>query len=308
MRLFQDAKFDFLGARRRAYMISGIFLVAGLGSIVLRGGLQFGVDFTGGTLVEVHFTEPTTVGDVRASMTAVALDGAQIQQFGGSNDYLIRVADFQEDGGRSVVEIVKEGLSQAYGPDGEAWSSRTDAVGPRVGQELQRGALMAILISFALTLVYLAFRFEWRFGVAAVAATVHDILIAFGLISLLNVEITLTTVAAILTIVGYSLNDTIVVFDRIRENIRKYRKDAYANLLNRSVNETLPRTVLTSGTTAATLLALFVLGGEVIRPFALVLILGVVIGTYSSIFVASPVLLEIENRSGHATESSKKRR
>jgi len=142
--------------------------------------------------------------------------------------------------------------------------------------------------------------------VAAVVATVHDILIAFGFISLFNVEITLTTVAAILTIVGYSLNDTIVVFDRIRENIRKYRKDAYVSLLNRSVNETLPRTVLTSGTTAMTLFALFVLGGPVIRPFALVLILGVLIGTYSSIFVASPVLLEIEERSGHATESAKK--
>jgi len=165
---------------------------------------------------------------------------------------------------------------------------------------------MAILISFALTLVYLAFRFEWRFGVAAVVATVHDILIAFGFISLFNVEITLTTVAAILTIVGYSLNDTIVGFDRIRENIRKYRKDAYVSLLNRSVNETLPRTVLTSGTTAMTRFALFVLGGPVIRPFALVLILGVLIGTYSSIFVASPVLLEIEERSGHATESAKK--
>jgi len=308
MRLFHDAKFDFLGARRRAYLISAVAILAGLGSIVVQGGLRFGVDFTGGTLVEVHFTDATTVADVRASMVAVDLEGAQIQQFGGSNDYLIRVADFEEEGGESVVDIVKDGLAQAYGPDGEAWSSRTDAVGPRVGQELQRGALMAILISFALTLVYLAFRFEWRFGVAAVTATIHDILIAFGFISLFNVEITLTTVAAILTIVGYSLNDTIVVFDRIRENIRKYRKDAYASLLNRSVNETLPRTVLTSGTTAATLLALFILGGEVIRPFALVLILGVAIGTYSSIFVASPVLLEIENRSGHTTESSKKSR
>jgi preprotein translocase subunit SecF len=254
----------------------------------------------------VAFSEPTSIAELRAAVTLPGLEGAQIQQFGASNDYLIRVPQFEQESGESVVDVVRAALVQEYGPSGEAWTSRSDAVGPRVGKELQRGALMAILISFALTLVYLAFRFEWRFGVAAVVATVHDILIAFGFISLFNVEITLTTVAAILTIVGYSLNDTIVVFDRIRENIRKYRKDAYVSLLNRSVNETLPRTVLTSGTTAMTLVALFVLGGPVIRPFALVLILGVVIGTYSSIFVASPVLLEIEERSGHATESAKK--
>jgi len=306
MRLFHHAKFDFLGSRRRAYTVSAIVLVTGIASIALHGGLRFGVDFTGGTLFQVSFTQPTTISDLRSATTVPGLEGAQIQQFGASNDYLIRVPQFEQEGGESVVETVANALTQTYGPDGEAWTSRSDAVGPRVGKELQRGALLAILISFALTLVYLAFRFEWRFGVAAIAATVHDILIAFGFISLFNIEITLTTVAAILTIVGYSLNDTIVVFDRIRENIRKYRKDAYVSLLNRSVNETLPRTVLTSGTTVMTLMALFILGGQVIRPFALVLILGVVIGTYSSIFVASPVLLEIEERSGHATETAKK--
>jgi preprotein translocase SecF subunit len=173
----------------------------------------------------------------------------------------------------------------------------TDAVGPKVGSELQRKALIAILMSFGLTLVYLAFRFEWRFGFAAIVATFHDITITFGFISLSGIEITLATVAAILTILGYSLNDTIVVFDRIRENLKKRRKDDYKDIVNASINETLPRTVLTSGTTLATLLALFILGGSVVRPFALVLILGVLIGTYSSIFVASPVLLEIEERS-----------
>lgn len=308
MRLFHHAKYDILGSRRRAYTVSAIALVIGIASIAVHGGLRFGVDFTGGTLFQVAFTQPTTISDLRSATTVPGLEGAQIQQFGTSNDYLIRVPKFEQEGGESVVEIVANALAQAYGPDGEAWTSSSDAVGPRVGKELQRGALFAILISFALTLLYLAFRFEWRFGVAAIAATVHDIVIAFGFISLFNIEITLTTVAAILTIVGYSLNDTIVVFDRIRENIRKYRKDAYLGLLNRSVNETLPRTVLTSGTTTMTLLALFILGGQVIRPFALVLILGVVIGTYSSIFVASPVLLEIEERSGHATESAKKSR
>ena len=283
MRLFRNAKFDVLGSRRRAYILSGFAIVIGIFSITVHKGLRFGVDFTGGTLFEVEFSQPTSVGALRDAMSATGLENAQIQQFGASNDYLIRVPLFEQESGESVVESVRSALTQAYGADGEAWTSRTDAVGPRVGRELQRGAFLAILISFALTLVYLAFRFEWRFGVAAITATVHDILITFGFISLFNVEITLTTVAAILTIVGYSLNDTIVVFDRIRENIRKYRKDAYVDLLNRSVNETLPRTVLTSGTTVMTLLALFVLGGQVVRPFALVLILGVVIGTFSSI-------------------------
>ena len=160
-------------------------------------------------------------------------------------------------------------------------------------------------MSFALTLVYLAFRFEWRFGVAAIIATFHDITITIGFISLFNLEITLATVAAILTILGYSLNDTIVVFDRIRENLKKRRKDRYRDILNSSINETLPRTVLTSGTTLATLLALFILGGTVVRPFALVLILGIVIGTYSSIFVASPALLEIERRERRKEEKAR---
>lgn len=305
MRLFQNAHFDFLGSRRRAYIVSAAVLIIGLGSIVLHGGLRFGVDFTGGTLFQVEFSEPTTVADLRAAMSASDFGDATIQRFGSPTEFLIRIAEFESTGEGAVEDGVRAALETGYG---EAWQiTRTEAVGPRVGQELQRGALIAILISFGLTLLYLWFRFEWRFGVAAVIATIHDILVTFGLISLLNIEITLTTVAAILTIVGYSLNDTIVIFDRIRENIRKYRKDDYIDLLNRSINETLPRTVLTSGTTVITLLALFLLGGEVIRPFAMVLILGVMIGTYSSIFVASPALLEIENRSGHGTESSKKR-
>lgn len=306
MRLFQHAHFDFLNARRRAYVLSGVVLLLGLGSIALHGGLRFGVDFTGGTLVQLEFDQPTTVADVRAALASSGYGEAQLQQFGSSSEFLVRIAEFEEGGGDAIENKVDDAITASYG---DGWRiARKEALSPRVGNELQRGALIAIMISFGLTLVYLAFRFEWRFGVAAVIATIHDILITFGFISLMNIEITLTTVAAILTIVGYSLNDTIVIFDRIRENIRKFRKDAYIDLLNRSINETLPRTVLTSGTTVATLFALFLLGGEVIRPFALVLILGVMIGTYSSIFVASPSLLEIENRSGHATESSKKGR
>jgi len=271
-------------------MFSGALVLVGIGSFVLHGGPNYGVDFTGGTLIQLEFAQETSVGELRSILSSAGMENAQIQQFGGSNEFLIRTQDFE-----GIVDEVSRVLHESYGVDGFTMS--TDAVGPKVGSELQRKAGIAILMSFALTLIYLAFRFEWRFGVAAIIATFHDITITIGFISLLNIEITLATVAAILTILGYSLNDTIVVFDRIRENLKKRRKDKYEDIINASINETLPRTVLTSGTTLATLLALFILGGTVVRPFALVLIIGIVIGTYSSIFVASPTLLEIEERS-----------
>ncbi len=271
-------------------MFSGALVLVGIGSFVLHGGPNYGVDFTGGTLIQLEFAQETSVGELRSILSSAGMENAQIQQFGGSNEFLIRTQDFE-----GIVDEVSRVLHESYGVDGFTMS--TDAVGPKVGSELQRKAGIAILMSFALTLIYLAFRFEWRFGVAAIIATFHDITITIGFISLLNIEITLATVAAILTILGYSLNDTIVVFDRIRENLKKRRKDKYEDIINSSINETLPRTVLTSGTTLATLLALFILGGAVVRPFALVLIIGIVIGTYSSIFVASPTLLEIEERS-----------
>ena len=290
MRFFRNANYDFLSVRRRAYVVSAVLLLLGMGSLVLHGGPRYGVDFTGGTLLQVEFFEPTSVSDLRGVLASAGMETAQIQQLGDSNEFMIRTQDFE-----GIVDSVNGLLGETYGADGFTMSA--DAVGPKVGSELQRKAAIAILMSFALTLVYLAFRFEWRFGVAAIVATFHDIMLTFGFISLLNIEITLATVAAILTILGYSLNDTIVVFDRIRENLKKRRKDSYEDIVNSSINETLPRTVLTSGTTLATLLALFILGGTVVRPFALVLILGIVIGTYSSIFVASPALLEIEERS-----------
>jgi preprotein translocase subunit SecF len=271
MRFFRNANFDFLAQRRRAYMVSGAMLLVGIISLVLHGGPRYGVDFTGGTLIQVEFAQETSVADLRSVLSSAGMENAQIQQFGDSNDFLIRTQDFE-----GIVDEVGTLLRDSYGADGFTMS--TDAVGPKVGSELQRKAAIAILMSFALTLVYLAFRFEWRFGIAAIIATFHDITVTFGFISLFDIEITLATVAAILTILGYSLNDTIVVFDRIRENLKKRRKDSYKDVVNSSINETLPRTVLTSGTTLATLLALFILGGTVVRPFALVLILGGVSG------------------------------
>lgn len=296
MRVFKDADFPFLAARRKAYVVSGILLLVGLVSLFAHRGLNYGVDFTGGTVMQVAFMEPTSVSDLRAALNEEGFSGAGLQGFGAENEYLIRLPVIEDATGQDVVTELQNALDAQFGSEGFR-IERTEAVGPAVGAELQTKALYAILLSFLLTLIYLAFRFEWRFGFAALIATFHDILLTLGLVSLLNIEVDLAVVAAILTIIGYSLNDTIVTFDRMRENLKKKtRRRDYVATLNRSVNDVLPRTILTSGTTLAALVALFVFGGAVIRPFALVLILGVLIGTYSSIFVASPALVEIHRR------------
>ncbi len=305
MRLFKNANYQFLGLRRRAYLVSVALVAVGLLVLVVRGGYQFGVDFTGGTRIHMSFTQPTDAADIRAALETGNVGGAELQAFGGDGDYVIRVGSLTVESGEEALAVVGRALDAAFGA--EAWETEdSDAVGPKVGAELRTRALLAVLASFVLTLVYLAFRFEWRFGIAAVVATIHDILVTFGVLAVFNVEITLATVAAILTIIGYSLNDTIVVFDRVRENLKKRRKETYTSILDSSINETLPRTVLTSTSTLVTLIALFVLGGAVIRPFAGVLILGVLIGTYSSIFVASPVLQEIEDYTYRKEHGGKK--
>ena len=311
MRLFTNANYRFIEKRRKAYVLSSIVLLVGIGAMVsnvaLIGNWQnYGVDFTGGSLVQVHFQNETTVGDVRSALGGV--NGPDVTRFDGENEFVIRAAlsDATVDEVRAGIE---EQLAQAFGP-GTFSISRTELVGPKIGAELQEKALFAILFSFLLTLIYLAIRFELRFGLAAVIATMHDILITLGFLALFRVEIALPTVAAILTIVGYSLNDTIVVFDRIRENLGKKgaRKQDQHDLVDRSINETLPRTVLTSGTTLVVLVALLFVGPPVIRDFNLVLILGVVIGTYSSIFVASPALIEIQKRMKDKPGKDRKKR
>ena len=311
MRLFKDAKYRFIEARKKAYVLSAAVLLVGVGAMVInfaaKGSWQvYGVDFTGGSLIQVRFDAPMDVGALRA-----ALGGAQappITEFGEDNEFVIR-APIAED--RSITEVADEIESELAAALGaEAFDVvRTEAVGAKVGEELQLQALYAVLFSFVLTLMYLAMRFELRFGLAAVIATLHDILITLGFLAAFRVEIALPTVAAILTILGYSLNDTIVVFDRIRENLHKKgaRKRDQIELVNESINETLPRTILTSGTTLAVLMALLILGGAVIRDFTVVLILGVIVGTYSSIFVASPALIEIQKKWGLGKTGEKKK-
>jgi len=312
MKIFTNASYRFIEKRRAAYVVSAIVLLTGIGAMAFNvaslGSWQnYGVDFLGGSLVQVRFDQPTSDAELRE-----ALGGASappITQFGGegTDEFVIR-APLDED--VSITEVAEgvEAQLSANLPDRTFTVVRTELVGAKVGGELQQKAFLAILFSFILTLTYLAFRFELRFGLAAVIATAHDILVTLGFLALFRVEIALPTVAAILTILGYSLNDTIVVFDRIRENMhmKGARKRDPVELVDQSINETLPRTVLTSGTTLAVLFALLVLGGAVIRDFTIVLILGVVIGTYSSIFVASPALIEIQKRWGTGKSSSER--
>ena len=311
MRLFDQANYRFIRNRRRAYVVSGTLILVGIAGMIFNvfsiGSWQnYGVDFTGGSLIQVQFHQPATAAQLRA-----ALGGSQappITRFGEENEFTIRAPL-----GDATVETIRarfeSQLATAFASDAFT-IVRTETVGPKIGAELQRDAALAILFSFVLTLLYIAMRFELRFGLAAVIATAHDILITLGFLAVFKVEIALPTVAAILTIVGYSLNDTIVVFDRVRENLNAKggRRQDPVELVNHSVNETLPRTVLTSGTTLAVLGSLLVVGGAVIRDFTVVLMLGVTIGTYSSIFVASPALLEIQKRFGDGAASRERRK
>jgi preprotein translocase subunit SecF len=315
MRFFGDAHYTFIEKRKVAYVVSAITIAVGIGAMAfnvldpnLRNWQRYGVDFTGGTLIQVDIdVEGITTAQVREALGGVS--GPEVQRFAEGNDFVIRAPLDNELDVETTRETIEGQLAAAFGEE-SVTISLTELVGPRIGEELQQKAALAILFSFILTLIYLAIRFEFRFGVAAVIATVHDILITLGFLALFRVEIALPTVAAILTIVGYSLNDTIVVFDRIRENFGKKgaRKEEQIDLINRSINETLPRTVLTSLTTLVVLAALFVVGPALIRDFATVLILGILIGTYSSIFVASPALVEIRRRFGEGKGQDRKRR
>ncbi len=310
--IFRNARFPFLEWRKKAYVFSAVVLSIGvlamLANVILIGNWQsYGVDFTGGTRILVELPEGVTEAELREALGGA--DAPPVSRFGAENEFTIRAPAEEGVAAEVVATRIRDQIA-ASPAIGEFEVLQTEFVGPTIGAELQQQALLAILISFFATLIYLAFRFEFRFGLASIIATVHDILLTLGFLALFRVEISLPTVAAVLTIIGYSLNDTIVVFDRIRENLNKKggRRENPVSLINRSINEVLPRTVLTSGTTLAVLLALLILGGAVIRDFTIVLILGVVIGTYSSIFVASPALLEIQKRFGTKEEADRKKR
>ncbi len=313
--LIKDTSIDFLGKRRVAMVISLIVIAVSIGSLVARG-LNFGIDFTGGTLVEVGYEQAVEVQSVRADLAEGGFGDAIVQHFGTSRDVLIRLpvtAAREEIKAAELSNAVMQALrapvgeilaeqggegSQQCSRDGAVQDCvvqmrRVEFVGPQVGDELKEQGGLAMLYALIGILIYVTFRFEWRFAVGSVVALVHDVLITVGVFSLLQLDVSLAVLAAVLAVIGYSLNDTIVVFDRIRENFRKLRKAEPVSIMNQSINETLPRTLLTSITTLFVVLALLFLGGEVIRGFAIALLVGILVGTYSSIFVASPTVLAL---------------
>jgi preprotein translocase subunit SecF len=297
IRLFANANYDFISKRRWAYGLTAALLIPGLALLLVRG-INYSIEFTGGTAIQIRTTEAVGVARLREALRTGGIAGAEVTTFGSDTEYLIRArlaADAAEENTQATAEAVGRALDAELGAG--TWQiDRREALSPKVGRELQGKAFLAILFSFAATLVYLAFRFEWRFGVAAVVATAHDILATLAFISLLDLEVSLVVVAGVLTVLGYSLNDTIVIFDRVRENLRLYRRQNLYDILNLSVNETLPRTILTGGSTLATALVLSFFAGEVIKPFALVMTFGILVGTFSSIYVASPILMAVEAR------------
>lgn len=299
LRLFTNANYKFIEARKINYIITGIALLISIAAAAMhqvRDGhwLNYNVDFTGGTMMQVKFNTPQDAAHLREVVNS-AVPGTEVTQFGAANEFLLRAPRTAAEG--AVDQSVRRMRDALNGIGTPYTVARTESVGPKVGSELQAKALTAILLSLLATTIYLAIRFEWRFGVAAAIATAHDTILTLGFVSIFRFEVSLTTVAAILTVLGFSLHDTIIIFDRVRENLKKAgRRIDFVELLNRSINETLPRTTLTVLTTLATLASLAIFGGETIRGFATIMFFGILLGTYSSIFVASPVLYEIETR------------
>jgi preprotein translocase subunit SecF len=285
--LIKNVNIDFLGKRKLAGMISGAIILAGLVSILLHGGPLYSIDFEGGTEIQVLFTESTSVESVREALSEIGYGDAAIRGFGKEDEFLIHVKTSTKS--EEQVNTIREALASIHGGSYEI--RRLETVGPKIGKELKGDMISAVLIAMAGIVIYISIRFQFMYAIGALVALTHDVLITLGLFSLLNMEISLSVLAAFLFIVGYSLNDTIVVFDRVRENAKEKRHDSFLSVINLSLNQTLNRTVITSLTTLTVVLILLFFGGEVIKPFAFALTVGLIVGTYSSIFVASPVVL-----------------
>jgi len=296
-----ETTLNFVGKRYLAFVFSAILIVASIGLVATKG-LNFGIDFTGGTVIEIKTPSTPDIGALRADLNGLGLGAISIQEFGAPDDLLIRLPQQQsadDDGSeqKAAIETVRAALDAQFGDEeneeGEAGVDyrRVEFVGPQVGAELKKQGALAVLFSLFGILAYVWFRFEWQFGVASIVALAHDAVLTVGLFALTQMEFNLSTVAAVLMIAGYSINDTVVVFDRIRENLRKFKKMPIGELFNISINDTLSRTLMTSVTTLLALVALYVFGGEVLRGFIYALMFGILIGTYSSVFVAAPLLM-----------------
>jgi len=284
LRLIKQPKINFIAFRKIAYVISFVLIVLGIFSFYKRGEGNYSIDFTGGTIQQFKFNDPVNTQNVRDALKEIDLGDASIQRFGNNKEIIIR--SFEMDPEKIIAKFNASFNQNPFEV------MRVEKVGPSVGKDLRGKAVKALLIAMVFMVIYISFRFEFRFAVAAIVALLHDVLICLGAISLLNREISTPVIAALLTIVGYSINDTIVVFSRIREDRKLMKKATYKEIINMSINQTLSRTVLTSVTTLAVVVSLYLFGGEVINTFALVLLIGVLVGTYSSIFIASPILVD----------------
>lgn len=288
MRLIPEStNIDFLGRRKLALILSVLVMIVCVGSLLLRG-MNLGLDFTGGTVVEVSYPAAVDIGNVREALHAAGFDDAQAQHFGTASEVLIRIAPRE---GLNTADISTKALNALQTADSEVQMRRVEFVGPQVGDELVEDGGLAMLYALIGILLYIWLRFEWRLAVGTIAATVHDVFFTVGVFSILQLDFDLTVLASVLAVIGYSVNDTVVVLDRIRENFRKMRKGSPVEVMNASINQTLSRTVMTSLTTLLAVFILFLFGGPAIHNFALALIIGILVGTYSSIYIASAVAL-----------------
>jgi len=290
MQIFRNTNYDFLGQRKLAMVISIVLFVVSIGALIVRP-LNFGIDFTGGTLIELGYAKPAELADVRNALVAGGYGDAVVQHIGSAREVMVRVPPREGMTSATLSNEVHRALEQAAGEKLDL--RRVEFVGPQVGKELLEAGGLAILYALIGILIYVALRFEYRLGVGAIIALIHDPILILGLFALFQWNFDLTVLAAILAVIGYSLNDTIVVYDRIRENFRKMRKATPVEVVNASINQTLSRTVLTSGTTLLVVLALVIFGGEMIRGFAIAFLIGILVGTYSSVYVASAAALAL---------------
>ena len=304
MQIIKDSKIDFINNSRFTILLSGALILAGIFSLIINNGPKLSIDFKGGTLIAVQYTNPININDLRFQLKNVNIDGqsfdfstSEIKHFGDNSNVSVRIANLEnepEKFSQNFIDILKDIYPDALPEDKDDFILSIDKVGPKIGSELSGKAIMAIIYAITLILIYISFRFEFTYAIGAIAAIAHDVIITLGVFSILGYEISLSIIAAFLTIVGYSLNDTIVIFDRIRENMKAIKRESVVSIVNKSINESLSRTIVTSLTTLFVVLTLYFFGGEVIHYFSFALIVGVVIGTYSSIFVASLIVVYMQ--------------
>ena len=304
MQIIKNSNIDFINNSKFTILLSSALILASIFSLVINKGPELSIDFKGGTLIAVNYTKPVNINDLRSKLKTVNIDGenfdfssAEIKHFGNESSVALRIANIEnepENFSGKLIEVLKNSFPDGYPKNKNDFILSIGKVSPKVGSELSGKAIMAIIYAITLILIYISLRFEFVFAIGAIAAITHDVTITLGIFSILGYEISLPVVAAFLTIVGYSLNDTIVIFDRIRENLKTIKKGSIVDTVNKSINESLSRTIVTSLTTFFVVLILFFFGGEVIRYFSFALIIGVLVGTYSSIFVASLVVVYMQ--------------